>query len=172
MYRIARLFLALALLLLPVVAQAQVLLHFHSFTGSMLIGRYPHAFVVLEGTRTADGVEVNENYGYSAAKTSLAVLSRPVPAMIYVEKPKQVKNTNRHFTVPISDATYFAIRAEVEKWRNEPYDLDKHNCVHFVGRIAEIAGLKVAYLKALMRKPKQFLNQVTRDNPQLGAKPL
>ncbi len=168
----ARLPCLLAALFLPLPAAAQVMLSFQSFNGSMFGGRFPHTFVVLQGTLDATGAKVEENYGYSAKSATPAVLAGPVQAIIMIEPPKYVTSTNRHFTVPISDATYWAIRAEVAKWRDAPgktYRLDQNNCIHFVGKIAELAGIKVAYPNALIRKPKAWLNYVTGLNPQLGA---
>jgi len=172
---LARLLCLLAALLLPLPAAAQVLLSFQSFNGSMFGGRFPHTFVVLEGTLDATGAKVFENYGYSAKSVSPAVLTGPVEAIVMSEKPKYVTSTNRHFTVPISDATYWAIRAEVARWRDAPgktYRLDENNCIHFVGRIAELAGIKVDYPKKLIRKPKAWLNHIAALNPQLGAKAI
>ncbi len=169
-----RLFTVLAMVfaLLASPAFAQVTLAFHSFNGSLFVGRYPHTFIVLAGS-LADGTPVNENYGYTAKSAGPAVLAGPVEHAVLVEKPKYLTTTNRHFAVPISDAQYRAIRAEVAKWRDEPgkgYRLDDHNCIHFVGRMAEIAGMKVDYPKALIRKPKAWLNRVAGLNPGLGAK--
>ena len=174
MVSVRRLFTALALLLALVAspAFAQVTLAFHSFNGSLFVGRYPHTFIVLAGT-LADGTPVNENYGYTARSAGPAVLAGPVEHAVLIEKPKYLTTTNKHFTVPISDSTYRAILAEVAKWRDEPgkaYRLDEHNCVHFVGRMAELAGLKVDYPKNLIRKPKAWLNRVAGLNPALGAK--
>ena len=171
----ARLLCLIAALLLPLPAAAQVMLSFQSFNGSMFGGRFPHTFVVLRGTLDATGAKIDENYGYSAKSATPAVLAGPVQAIVMTEPPKYVTTTNRHFTVPISDATYWAIRTEVAKWRDAPgkqYRLDEHNCVHFVGRIAELAGITIEYPKALIRKPKAWLNYITESNPQLGAKPI
>ncbi|MBX9859386.1 MAG: hypothetical protein K2Y20_07325 [Sphingomonas sp.] len=38
--------------------------------------------------------------------------------------------------------------------------------------VAKIAGLKVDYPKALIRKPKAWLNRVARLNPALGTKTI
>lgn len=170
-----RLLCLLAALLVPLPAAAQVLLSFQSFNGSMFGGRFPHTFVVLQGTLEASGSKVEENYGYSAKSATPAVLTGPVQAIIMTEPPKYVISTNRHFTVPISDATYWAIRTEVAKWRDAPgkqYRLDEHSCIHFVGRIAELVGIKVDYPKALIRKPKAWLNHIAGMNPRLGAKAI
>ena len=167
--------LSLLVTLFAAPAWAQVRLSFHSFNGSMFGGRFPHTFVVLEGTLEATGASIEENYGYSARHATPAVLAGPVAHMIMVEPPKYLTTTNRHFTVPIDDATYWRIRQEVAKWRDEPgkaYRLDEHSCVHFVGKLAELAGLKVDYPKPLIRKPKAWLNHVVTLNPQLGAKAI
>lgn len=172
---LARLLCLLAALLLPLPVAAQVMLSFQSFNGSMFGGRFPHTFVVLQGTLDATGAKVEENYGYSAKSATPAVLAGPVAGIVMIEKPKYVTTTNRHFTVPISDATYWRIREEVARWRDAPgkqYRLDEHNCVSFVGKIAELAGIGVDYPKGLMRKPKAWLNHIAAINPQLGAKPI
>lgn len=165
---------ALALVWSPA-ASAQVLLSFHSFNGSVLFGRYPHTFIVMQGTLDKTGQAVNENYGFTAAKVTPAVLRGPVEHAIYSEKQKYIDSTNRHFTIPISDAKYWEIRAEVDRWRNAPgkyYDLDTRNCVHFVGAIAQMVGLKVDYPQDMLRRPKAWLNHVTELNPKLGAKQI
>ena len=170
-----RLLLAFAALMAwAVPAHAEVKVSFHSFNGS-LFGRYPHAFVVFEGTLDATGEAINENYGFSARTAGPNVLMGPTEHGIYTEKPRYIRTTNRHFTLTVSDATYRRMRQEVAAWRDAPgkyYDLDTRNCIHFVGRIAELAGLRVNYPSGMLRKPKQWLNHVTRLNPQLGAQPI
>jgi hypothetical protein len=103
------------------------------------------------------------------------VLMGPTDHIVMTEKPKYIRTTNRHFTLTVSDATYRLMKAEVLAWRDAPgkyYDLDTRNCIHFVGTIAQIAGLKVTYPNDMLRKPKQWLNHITALNPQLGAKPI
>lgn len=156
-------------------ALAKVSMSFHSFNGSVLFGRYPHTFIVLQGTEEATGRPVNENYGFSAKSAGPAVLNGPVEHVVMTEKAKYITSTNRHFTVELSDAEYRRVVQEVARWRDAPgkfYDLDTRNCIHFVGKMAELAGLKVAYPKSMLRKPKAWLNHVTGLNPQLRAKPL
>lgn len=153
-------------------ALAQVRVSFHSFNGSVLFGRYPHTFVVFEGTLEATGEAVNENFGFASQKVSRAILRGPVKHMVISEEQKYVTSTNRHFTIPVSDAKYRAMREEIERWRNAPgkfYDLKTRNCIHFVGKMALMLGLKVEYPKKYLRKPKAWLNLVTKLNPQLGA---
>lgn len=161
--------------LIPHPAAARVMLSFHSFNGSWLVGRFPHAFVALDGTLDSTGQRIHENFGYSARHATPAVLSGNVEAEIYIEQEKYVRSTNVHFTVPITDAQYAAIKAEVAVWRDAPgkaYSLDHHNCVHFVARIAELVGLKAPVPQNMVRRPKLWLNYITTLNPQLGAKPV
>lgn len=175
MIRAAVRLLAVLLLLVPLPALARVMLSFHSFNGSVLVGRYPHTFIVLEGTLDETGKVINENYGYTATRTGPVMAGRSVLGTIMVEKPKYVLSTNRHFSVPLTDAQYHAVVAEVRTWYNDPvhlYNLSARNCVHFVGRIAEMVGLKVEIPQNLVRRPKAWLNLVTRLNPQLGAREI
>lgn len=156
-------------------AHAKVSVSFHSFNGSVLFGRYPHTFIVLEGTEEATGRTVNENYGFTATSVGPAILNGPVKHAVESEPAKYIKSTNRHFTIELSDAEYREIVREVARWRDAPgkyYDLDTRNCIHFVGRMAELAGLKVSYPKNMLRKPKAWLNHIAALNPQLRAKPL
>lgn len=85
-------------------AAADVDVHFHNFNGSALFGRYPHTFVVFEGTLEG-GHKVDENFGFSAKRISPAILAGPVEHTIYIEEPKWIERTNRHFTVRVSEAT-------------------------------------------------------------------
>lgn len=156
-------------------AHAEVRVHFHSFDGSVLIGRYPHTFVVLDGTLEATGEPVSANYGFSAKKITPAVLNGPVKHKIVIEPQKYVHSTNRHFSIAISDAQYRSIVAEVEAWRNAPgnfYDLEERNCIHFVGRIASLLGVTVEYPESMLRRPKKWLNHLISLNPQLKARQI
>lgn len=153
-------------------ALADVQLSFHSFNGSLFVGRYPHTFISLTGELESNGTKINENYGFTAKKVSTAILNGPVTHDISIEKPKYLKKTNIHFTVTISDAQYHRIVAEMKKWRDAPgkyYSLDSRNCIHFVGAVAQIVGIKVEYPKKMLRRPKKWLNHIAAMNPQLGA---
>ena len=174
---IARAVAPLALLVLLLfgapAAHARVDVHFHSFNGSLFVGRYPHTFVVFDGQIDATGERIYENYGFSARNASPAVLRGPVPHIVMTEEEKYVGTTNRHFTISVSDETYRRMKAEVIAWRDAPgryYDLDTRNCIHFVGRIAELGGLRVDYPKNLLRKPRAWLNHVATLNPGLNAR--
>ena len=172
--RLAAHLVALVALLWSGAAFAAVQVHFHSFNGSVLIGRYPHTFIVLEGTLD-DGTVVKENYGFSARVASPAVLNGPVEHMVLAETDRSVRTTNRHFSMTISDAQYHRIIREVRTWQNAPgkyYDLETRNCIHFVGAMAQILGLKVEYPQDMLRRPKKWLNHITALNPQLGARQI
>ena len=156
-------------------AWAKVDVEFHSFNGSMFFGRYPHTFVVFKGKLDDTGQGVDENFGFTAKHVTPAILAGPVEGEIYVEQPKWIGKTNTHFTVTVDDATYRKMRAEVDFWGNHPgkfYDLDHNNCISFVGKIAEMAGLKVDFPHDLMRKPRAWLNHIAALNPQLHARAI
>ena len=163
-----------ALVAWTVPAHAEVKVHFHSFSGSFF-GRYPHAFVVFEGKLDDTGEVIKENYGFSAKTAGPNVLLGPTAHIVMTEKPKYIRTTNRHFTLSVSDAMYRRMKAEVIAWRDAPgryYDLDRRNCIHFVGRIAELGGLKIEYPEAMLRKPKEWMNYIAQLNPQLGARQI
>lgn len=174
-YRVSKYVLVVLALVWAGPVLAEVKIHFHSFNGSVVFGRYPHTFIVLDGTLEATGAVVNENYGFSARVAGPAVLSGPVDHIVMVEKPTQIRKTNRHFSLTLTDAQYYRVVAEVRAWRTAPgkyYDLESRNCIHFVGRMAELAGLRVDYPEDMLRRPKAWLNHITALNPKLGAPPL
>ena len=72
--------------------------------------------------------------------------------------------------VKLSDAQYRKVKAEVERWRTAPgkyYDLERRNCIHFVGAMAEIVGIRVDYPRSMLRKPRQWLDHLSKLNPWL-----
>ena len=173
MGRFLRILAALLALVTAHVAMAEVRVTFHSFNGSMPFGRFPHAFVAFDGTLDGTGERVHENFGWSAKNLTPAILTGPVYGVVLVEKEKYLIKTNSHFTIALTDAEYHKLRAEVEVFRTHPgkyYDLEKRNCIHFVGRMAELLGLKVDYPPELLRKPREWLNRIGDLNPQLHAK--
>ena len=175
MSRLVAIILSLAALGWSLPAAAAVTMSFHSFNGSVFFGRYPHTFVVLEGTLDGTGQKVKENYGFTAKTVSTAILSGPVEHEIVVEPDKYLTSTNRHFSVTLTDAHYRQVVAEMKAWRDAPgkyYSLDNRNCIHFVGKMAQIVGLKVDFPKKMLRKPKNWLNHITALNPRLGAKQI
>jgi len=173
MLRWFTLFAALALSSWSLPASAEVTISFHSFNGSVMFGRYPHAFVALKGTVDSTGEVVDENYGFTAKKVTTAILSGPVEHDILVETDEYMNKTNRHFTVTLNETQLSKVRATMRKWRDAPgkhYDLESRNCIHFVGSMAKIVGINVDYPKKMLRRPKKWLNYIAEKNPQLGAK--
>jgi hypothetical protein len=58
------------------------------------------------------------------------------------------------------------VMATIARWRSakQPsYDLDKHNCVHFVAELAAAIGMSPDTRK-LMKKPRSFLETLTARN--------
>lgn len=156
-------------------ALAEVQIHFHSFNGSVLWGRYPHTFIVLDGTLEETGAVVDENYGFSARAVTPAILSGPVEHMILAESAKNIARTNRHFSITLTDAQYVRVLKLVQSWMDAPgkfYDLEKRNCIHFVGEIGRLIGLRVDYPQDLLRRPKKWLNHIAARNPELRASPI
>lgn len=172
--RLAAHLIALAALLWSGAAMAEVQIHFHSFNGSVLFGRYPHTFIVLDGT-LSDGTRVDENYGFSARHSGEAIVSGWAEHMVLSESARNVRNTNRHFSITLSDAQYRRVIQEVRAWQapgGKRYSLDERNCIHFVGTMAALVGLKVEYPENMLRRPKKWLNHIATLNPQLGAEPI
>ncbi len=171
---VASILLALATLAAAPPALADVDVHFHSFNGSVLWGRYPHTFVVFDGTLD-NGTRVYENYGFSARSSMEAISSGPAEHMIITETDDTIEQTNRHFTVTVSDQQYRRLLATVLAWRDYPgeyYDLDENNCIHFVAALARVAGLQADVPEEYLRRPKAWLNYITRKNPRLGAQEI
>ncbi len=156
----------LALFLLPAPAAAQVVLSFYSHE---LGSSFPHAFVALKG-KTEDGREVDTNYGFTAKALTPAILMGSVAGVVEISKPSYVASSDRQFSVRLDDRQYHDVLTVVERWRTRPgksYNLNKSNCIHFVGDIAQSVGLKVVFNKALIKKPRSFLLSILSLNPGL-----
>ena len=166
-FRLPRLtaFLAAALLALTAApGWAAVSITFYS---KELGASFPHAFVILEGALDRGGPRIEEDYGFTAKAISPAILWGKVAGKVDTEHSAgYVKGSDRHFTVTLADAEYDKVMATVERWRSakQPnYDLDKHNCVHFVAELAAAIGMTPDTRK-LMKKPRAFLETLTAQN--------
>lgn len=158
----------LLLLSLASPAAAQVVVTFYSHE---LDDHFPHAFFTVKGRTVADGAVVDTNYGFTARSITPAILFGSVPGRIDIAKPGYVAHSDAHFEVTLSDAQYAALMAVVEKWRNAPgdsYNMNRANCVHFVAEAAEAVGLTVSFPKKLMKKPRSYLEEIRRLNPELA----
>jgi hypothetical protein len=158
------LFALLLFLPAPVAAQVVATFYSHEFGDS-----FPHAFVVLKG-KTAEGTQVDTNYGFTAKAVTPAILFGSVPGRLDTAEAKYIAQSDAQFRVTITDAQYRAILAVVEKWRvrkSPSYNLNSGNCVHFIGETAQAAGLTVTFPKRLMKKPRSYLQEIARLNPQV-----
>ena len=145
-------------------AAAAVDIHFYS---KDFASTFPHAYVRLTGTVDSTGETIDTNYGFTPVRLNPSILMGPVKGMIQTVKPDYVARSDKHFTLRLSDAQYQAVLARVEQWRTttQPnYRLNSRNCVYFVADIATALGLQAPPEPALMKKPRSFLQKVTRDN--------
>jgi hypothetical protein len=127
----------------------------------------PHAFVVVQGTLDRGGARIEEDYGFTAKTISPAILWGKVAGKVITDHTADyVKGSDRHFTVTLTDAEYDRMMATISRWRSakQPsYDLDGHNCVHFVAELAGAIGMRPDTRK-LMKKPRSFLETLTVQN--------
>lgn len=158
------------LLLMPTPAYAAVEISFYSHEFG---ANFPHAFVTLAGTDDRSGQRIDANYGFTATHISPAILFGAVKGEIFSRDSKKdaqyLGSSDKHFSFELSDAEYEAVMATVEKWRGlkQPsYDLNRSNCVHFVADVAARLGMSVATPKALMKKPRSFIESLTAANLQ------
>jgi hypothetical protein len=173
-FRPRRLFawLAAALLALaPWPAVAAVSITFYS---KELGASFPHAFFILEGAPDRGGDRVDDDYGFTAKTVSPAILWGKVKGEVISDhSPSYVKGSDKHFTLTLTDSEYDRVAETIARWREAPqpsYDLDRHNCVHFVADVAASVGLK-ADTRRLMKKPTSFLRSLTNANrPLLEAR--
>lgn len=138
-----------------------------TFYSKELGASFPHAFVVVEGTLDRGGPRIEEDYGFTAKTISPAILWGKVAGKVDTEHSAgYIRSSDRHFTVTLTDSEYDKAMATVGRWRaaKQPnYDLDKHNCVHFVAELAAAIGMTPDTRK-LMKKPRSFLETLTAQN--------
>ena len=166
-FRLTRLIACLAAALLALGAApgwAAVSITFYS---KELSSSFPHAFVILEGTPDRGGARIAEDYGFTAKTISPAIMWGKVSGEVITDHSAgYVKDSDRHFTVALSDSEYDRVMATIARWRSarQPsYDLDKHNCVHFVAELAASIGM-TPDMKKLMKKPRSFLETLAAQN--------
>ena len=138
-----------------------------TFYSKELGASFPHAFVILEGTLDRGGPRIEEDYGFTAKTISPAILWGKVSGEVITDhSPGYVKGSDPHFTVVLADSEYDRVMATIERWRStkQPsYDLDRHNCVHFVADLAAAIGMSPDTSR-LMKKPRSFLEALTDRN--------
>lgn len=166
-FRLPRLLAMLAAALLAAAAApgwAAVSITFYS---KELGASFPHAFVIFEGTLDRGGPRIAEDYGFTAKAISPAIMWGKVAGEVITDHSTgYVKGSDRHFTLVLTDAEYDRAMATVARWRaaRQPsYDLDKHNCVHFVAEVAASVDL-AADTRRFMKKPRSYLETLTEAN--------
>lgn len=143
------------------VAHAAVTITFYSHE---LGSQFPHAFATLKGRVNSTGEMVDTNVGFTAVNTGPSILFGWVEGKTSVLKPKYIADSSPHFTYELTDAEYRAVIATREKWRTKKqnsYNLNKANCVHFIADVATAAGLKINPKSKFYKKPTSFLKEVT-----------
>ncbi len=154
-------------------AQAAVTITFYSHDfrmfGAGLLANFPHGFIILSGTPDDGTAPATGNFGFSATDFFINALWEPVEGSLDKNPlpADYVNGADRHFSFPLTDAQYHAVVAVVDKWKSWPqpsYDIDKHNCVTFVKELAIAAGLSVSDSPKFIRKPKEFLDDMTSRN--------
>lgn len=165
--RSVRLILFLSVLCWGGAARAEVEIGFYS---KDLASTFPHAFVRLTGTDDRSGQAFDTNFGFTPVKITPGVLFGPVNGMIQTVDSAYVARSDRHFSLKLTPQQYHSVLAVIEQWRSAPqpnYRLNGRNCVDFVADVAVALGLQAPPVKALMKKPRSFLQKVTRDNREL-----
>jgi hypothetical protein len=165
--RILRLFLVLLSFGWSAVASAQVDISFYS---KDMASSFPHAYVRLTGTDDRTGEAIDSNFGFTPVSLGPGVLFGSVRGMIESAGPEYIARSDRHFTLRLTDEQYRKVLAIVEKWRNAPqpsYRLNGRNCVTFVADIATALGLSAPVIPKLMKKPRSYLDEITRLNSAL-----
>lgn len=167
--------LVLAALLLSLQAPAKAGVEVAFYSRELGGNNFPHAFVTLKGTVDGTGETVDTSLGFTAKALTPAILFGSVAGEVSVEGERQIARSDRQFALVLSDAQYDAAMAVIESWRaraQPSYNLDRRNCIHFVGEIARAIGLRVEYPRRLMRRPRSFLEHVRALNPQLAPGPV
>lgn len=139
-----------------------------TFYSKELGASFPHAFVTMQGTLDRSGERIDRDYGFTAKAVTPAILMGRVGGeVISNHGANYIKASDRHFSLVVSDEEYDRLLATIARWRGarQPsYDLGTHNCIHFVAELAGSLGMKAEVPKKLTRKPRSFLEYLTREN--------
>jgi len=155
----------------PGLADAAVEIDFYSHDFGK---EFPHAFVVLKGRIDATGEVVDTNLGFSALRTSPAILVKSVTGRFDegIVPQEYIDRSLQHFSLMLSDDEYRAVMAVAAAWKARPqpsYNINDANCVHFVSDILLALHLKGDPRRGLMKSPRSFLDAVTADSQALIA---
>jgi hypothetical protein len=103
----------------PVCASAAVEIDFYSHDFGK---EFPHAFVVLKGRLDATGEVVDTNLGFSALRTSPAILLKSVTGRFDegIVPQEYIDRSTEHFSLMLSDEEYRAVMAVAAAWKARP----------------------------------------------------
>ncbi len=139
-------------------AQAAVTITFWSHE---LGNSFPHAFVTLRGIPDAGGAPVDRNFGFTAKAVTPALLFGPVAGRRDIAKPGYIDGSTAQFSLVLTDQQYAAVVALAAAWDDKgpdsTYNLQTHNCVHFVEEAAKVVGLANVEFPGLMKKPRSYI---------------
>ena len=141
-----------------------------TFYSKELGSSFPHAFFTVAGTPDRGGARIDEDYGFTAKAVTPAILFGRVGGEVITNHTESyVEASDPHFSLTLTDAEYDRVMETVARWRarKQPsYDLDKANCIHFVGEVAGAIGLRTDVRKGLMKKPRSYLESVSALNAE------
>jgi hypothetical protein len=162
--RCAAALLALCAVLLPAPAIAAVVITFYAREfGS----QFPHGLVTLEGTLDRGGERIRTNYGFTATHVTPAILFGAVRGVVEPSSEGYVRGSEAHFALTLTDAEYDKVMETVARYAALPqpsYNLNRRNCVHFIGEVAAAIGMSAEVPRSLNRRPKSFLELLIRNN--------
>lgn len=125
---------------------------------------FPHAFVVIE-TEEAEP----DAFGFSARSLSPGILLGSVRGEMKVPGARYIRQSNPQFSLTLDAEQLASIRSVREIWE-EPtkprYHLEKRNCVHLVGELAESVGLETNQKSKYFKSPGKYLREVAALNPR------
>ncbi|MEM7727800.1 MAG: hypothetical protein AAF311_00840 [Pseudomonadota bacterium] len=119
------------------------------------------------GQKSVDG------YGFSPTGLTPALFLGSVDGHIVVPTARYIRQSEPIFSVPLLPAQYArmdAIRTAWSRGKGSRYNLNDRNCVHFIGEIAQAAGLDVNPDSPNFKKPEAYLREVMALNP--GVTPV
>ncbi len=162
-------FICFVLSLIPAQAWAAITVSFYSHE---LGSSFPHAFITVQGTPDRGGATVDTNFGFTAKSVTPAILMGSVGGVVETVKSNYVAKSNRQFGIRISDGQYDAMMALINRWKTMPgrtYNLNRRNCIHFVGEVGIALGLKVVFERRYIKQPHDFLQSLIALNPWVNG---
>lgn len=139
-----------------------------TFYSKELGASFPHAFITLHGTLDRTGERIDADYGFTAKAVTPAILFGRVGGEVISDHgANYIKASDRHFSLELADREYDRVMVSIGRWRayaQPSYDLEAHNCIHFVAELAGSIGMMAEVPKRLTKKPRSFLEHLTAEN--------